>query len=215
MDGVGVDEIEDLASKIALVIASGRAPQTIEEAQTYARTLAVLQFSVVDGLQDGVNAWTKANGPVYIDAEKDQAYGQWDKKTTVVHDENELYNFLASKGANPANYKRPDLVKLKTLLTSSEGRERMEGLEKYVVIDTSVAFGLKKNLLKNPRKAAVEKPAGKVVDRSTYHLGPKGVVEKAQVVKYTPAPRVAAKTEEKRELVGCGVMPPAAITAKS
>jgi hypothetical protein len=209
MEPVGVSEIEDLAVQIAKVLAKGKAPQTTQEVQAYARTLAVLQSEVIESLKESVQTWTLAYGPVYLDVSKDQAYGHWDKKTTAVKDENGLYAFLADKGSDPDNYKRPDLVKLKVLLTNTN-KETMAGIEQFVALQVSQDFGFKKNLINNPRV-----PKTAAAKQPTVHVGPEGVVEGASVVEYTPAAIPAArKVSEEKSVVGCGVMPPVALVTK-
>jgi hypothetical protein len=195
---MSIKKMEDLAGELATTLEGMEGPQSAEEAQSVARTLAIMNLGVAETLKASLEAWTLKNGPVFIDDAQDQAYGQWEKTTTMVGDESGLWAFLLEQGVDINNHKRPDLVTLKALLT---GEEPIEGLERFVGTSTSYSFGIKKNLLKRPRASA--KPSGEtaMVAKPKYVLGPRGVVNKAKFIKYTP------KNDVPVEPV-CGVMPP-------
>ena len=208
MDAENIVEIEVLARRMAELLERGEAPQTAEQAQAYARALEMVQLSVVAPLLEGMTEFTLANGPVYTDGAGDKAYGHWEKRTTTVSEENELWEFLSAKGFKVENYKRADLTLLKTL---SASEEKPEGLERFVGTDISMMFGYKKNLLKKPKTAAGEdaRVVGTArVGRRT-SSGPTGRSEKAKVVVITPGP-----LPERDVVAGCGVMPPKRVMAK-
>ena len=205
-----LSEMEDLAGRLAILMAENTNPESTKEAHRFARVLAVVQIGVEDVLSQGLSEWTLKHGPVYIDGQQDQAYGHWEKKTTTVGDESGLWAFLEDKVVDINHHKRPDLVTLKALMT---GEEPIEGLEEFIGTSTTYAFGFKKNLTKSPRTAAGMDASQAPVERKakpSYGLGVQGVTTKAHVKKIEvgplpPRPEAVAPVP---------VMPPARVTAK-
>jgi hypothetical protein len=209
MEATSIDQIEDLAGTLSEVLAKSESPQNAEEAQLFARTLAILQLNAVEVLSEGLAEWTLKNGPVYIDGAKEQAYGQWEKKTTSVSDEAGLWELLDKAGIDANHHKRPDLVSLKTLAT---GEDPVVGIEKFITTDTSFVFGFKKNLQKRPRNAVGAASVASTKAGVRYGLGAQGVVDRARVVKITPGP--VPQVEETASVPVCGVMPPPRVMAE-
>ena len=97
MDNItDISEIENLAGNLAVLLDRAGEIDSPEAARIRARALAILQLNVVDVLQDQLSAHTLQSGPVFIDDAKDQAYGHFEKVTTLVGDENALWAFLTA-----------------------------------------------------------------------------------------------------------------------
>lgn len=196
--------MENLAGDLAVMLERMESPQDAAEATLFARTLAILQMSAIETLQSGLAEWTLVNGPVFIDNKAEQAYGHWEKRTTTISEEAELWVFLSEHGHKVENYKRADLSILKALNTSEE---KPDGLERFIGTDITYSFGLKKNLVKKPKKAAGSMEIDSVRPKLVRGLGPEGVVYRAKVVAITPGPLPETKPS-------CSVMPPERVVAK-
>jgi hypothetical protein len=201
------NNIEDLAATLSAALESDKGIETAEQAKEMARALAIIQMGVEDELSSRLAQWTLMHGPVTIDELGDQAYGQWEKKSTMVGDESALWALLSENGRDPNNYKRADLTVIKSLLSEEE---TLEGIEELVGCDTTFVFGFKRNLLKKPRGFAkpIEATAAANANANPrYGLGPQGVTSRARVVKYNPGE--APARPEREVMPSCSVMPPA------
>lgn len=207
-----VQEIEHLAAELANALEKVESPQDSTEAQVIARALAIVQMGVEDELSARLAEWTLRNGPVYLNADHEQAYGHWEKKTTMIGDEGAMWAFLVEQGKDIDHYKRPDLMTLKGLMA---GEEPIEGLEQFIGSDTTYTFGFKKNLVKKPRVAAGSKETAQAPTKAKprYGLGVQGVVSRARVVQFIPGdvPPLPAKAV----VAPASVMPPVRVNAKA